>query len=180
LNYRSVFYTAQSYMDYGMNKEALQWYRMYTNLRNNWIEEHFESQMRISQCLMRLNGDFNKIRMEMDRSIEIFPDRAEPYYHFGLYCNQIGRFDIGYEYLKRARPLSLSNAQSKYILFVMNDCYEKYINDELSVSCYWTGRYEEGLSYLNEIINDPTFSHHKERLDQNHQFFLGKLEEHNI
>lgn len=175
LNYRSVFYTAQSYMDYGMNKEALQWNRLYTKLKNNWIEEHFEAQMRVSQCLMRLSGDFDEIKMEMDRAIEIFPDRAEPYYHFGLYCNQLGKFDIGYDYLKRARSLSLSNAQSKYILFVMNNCYEKHINDELSVSCYWTGRYEEGLEYLNEIINDPIFEHHKNRLTDNYNFFMGKL-----
>jgi hypothetical protein len=175
LNYRSVFYTAQSYMDYGMNKEALQWNRLYTNLRNNWIEEHFEAQMRISQCLMRMEGDFDEIKMEMDRAIEIFPDRAEPYYHFGLYCNQLGNFEMGYEYLKKARSLSLSNAQSKYILFVMNDCYEKHINDELSVSCYWTGRYDEGLEYLKEIINDPTFEHHKNRLTENYNFFMQKL-----
>ena len=175
LNYRSVFYTAQSYMDYGMYKEALQWNRLYTNLRNNWIEEHFEAQMRISQCLMRMEGDFDEIKMEMDRAIEIFPDRAEPYYHFGLYCNQLGNFEMGYEYLKKARSLSLSNAQSKYILFVMNDCYEKHINDELSVSCYWTGKYNEGLEYLKEIINDPTFEHHKNRLTKNYNFFMQKL-----
>jgi hypothetical protein len=57
----------------------------------------------------------------------------------------------------------------------MNNCYEKYINDELSVSCYWTGRYNEGLDYLNEIINDPTFEGHKGRLTDNYNFFMEKL-----
>jgi tetratricopeptide (TPR) repeat protein len=124
---------------------------------------------------MRLGGDFDEIKLEMDRAIEIFSDRAEPYYYFGLYCNQLGNFEMGYEYLKKARSLSLSNAQSKYILFVMNNCYEKYINDELSVSCYWTGRYNEGLDYLNEIINDSTFEGHKGRLTDNYNFFMEKL-----
>jgi glycosyltransferase involved in cell wall biosynthesis len=33
LNYRSVFYCAQSYMDYGMAEKALQWNRLYTKLQ---------------------------------------------------------------------------------------------------------------------------------------------------
>jgi hypothetical protein len=82
---------------------------------------------------------------------------------------------MGYEYLKKARSLSLSNAQSKYILFVMNNCYEKYINDELSVSCYWTGRYDEGLYLLNNIINDPLFEGHYGRLTENYNFFMEKI-----
>lgn len=175
LNYRSVFYTAQSYMDYGMMKEGLQWNRLYTRLSNTWIEERFEAQMRISRCLMLLDGDFDEIKSEMDKAIEIFPDRSEPYYYFGLYCNQIGNFELGYQYLIKSKSLSLDNAKSKYVLFIMDTCYGKFVNDELSVSCYWTGRYEEGLKYLNEIINDPNFSHHKERLDQNFIFFKNQM-----
>jgi tetratricopeptide (TPR) repeat protein len=111
----------------------------------------------------------------MDKAIEIFPDRSEPYYYFGLYCNQIGNFELGYQYLIKSKSLSLDNAKSKYVLFIMDTCYGKFVNDELSVSCYWTGRYEEGLKYLNEIINDPNFSHHKERLDQNFIFFKNQM-----
>jgi Rps23 Pro-64 3,4-dihydroxylase Tpa1-like proline 4-hydroxylase/glycosyltransferase involved in cell wall biosynthesis len=175
LNYRSVFYTAQSYMDYGMMKEALQWNRLYTKLSNTWIEERFEAQMRISRCLISLNGDFNEIKKEMDTAIGIFSDRAEPYYHFGLYCNQIGNFELGYQYLIKAKNISIDAVKLKYILFISDTCYGKFINDELSVSCYWTGRYDEGLKYLNEIINDPDFSHHKERLDQNSKFFKNNM-----
>ena len=77
-----------------------------------------------------------------------------------------------------ASNLSLGNAQEKYILFVDNTCYGKNVNDELSVSCYWTERYEEGLKYLMEIIEDPSFSIHKERLNDNYNFFMGKLNNH--
>ena len=175
LNYRSVFYTAQSYMDYGMMKEALQWNRLYTKLSNSWIEERFEAQMRISKCLMSLDREFDEVKKEMDTAINIFSDRAEPYYHFGLYCNQRGNFELGYEYLVKARRISLEEVKLKYILFVADNCYGKFINDELSVACYWTGRYEEGLGYLNEIINDPLFSGHQERLNKNLEFFKSKM-----
>jgi tetratricopeptide (TPR) repeat protein len=145
LNHRSAFYTAQSYMDYGMFDEALKWYKLYTKFENSWIEEKFES------------------------------DRAEPHYKIGVYCNQVGRCDLGYKHLRMAKSLSLVNAKQKYVLFVDNNCYGININDELSVSCYWTERYDEGLSYLMEIINNPSFSHHKQRLDDNYKFFMEKI-----
>jgi glycosyltransferase involved in cell wall biosynthesis len=178
LNHRSVFYTAQSYMDYGMYKEALQWYRLYTNLKDTWIEEVFESHIRIATCMMKLGFEFNVIYNQMIKSINIFSDRAEPHYKIGLYCNQIGKFDIGYKHLKIAKAMSLDVAQQKYILFVDNTCYGDYINDELSVSCYWTDRFEEGLEYLLEIIDNPLYEGHQERLKQNHEFFIGKLNNH--
>ena len=57
LNNRSVFYTAQSYQDSGMYDEAIKWYRLYTKLNDGWIEEIFESHMRIALCMMKLNYD---------------------------------------------------------------------------------------------------------------------------
>jgi glycosyltransferase involved in cell wall biosynthesis len=177
LNHRSAFYTAQSYMDYGMYKEALQWNRLYTRLENTWVEERFEAQMRVSTCMMKLEFDFNIIYDEMLKAISIFSDRSEPHYKIGLYANQLGKFDLGYKHLKIAKSLSLENAKQKYVLFVDNNCYGININDELSVSCYWTERYDEGLSYLMEIFDNPLFSHHKERLTDNYNFFIEKMGE---
>jgi glycosyltransferase involved in cell wall biosynthesis len=177
LNHRSAFYAAQSYMDYGMYKEALQWNRLYTRLENTWTEERFEAQMRVSTCMMKLEFDFNVIYDEMLKAISIFSDRAEPHYKIGLYANQLGKFDTGYKHLKIAKSLSLENAKQKYVLFVDNNCYGININDELSVSCYWTEKYDEGLSYLMEIIDNPLFSHHKERLIDNYNFFIEKIGE---
>jgi glycosyltransferase involved in cell wall biosynthesis len=182
LNHRSVFYTAQSYFDYGLviqNNDyitkALQWYTLFTKLANTWNEENFESQMRVSRCLMYLKQNFDKIKNEMDKAISIFSDRAEPYFYFGEYCNQNQKHELAYEYLIKAKNISLESAKSKYILFVDNYRYGKYINDELSVACYWTGKYQEGLKYLLEIIDDPEFSHHKNRLEDNRQHFNKKM-----
>ncbi len=187
LNYRSVFYTAQSYLDYGLlvgsnehiNK-SLQWYILFTRLSNSWIEERFEAQMRVSRCLMYLKYNFNRIKKEMDKAISIFSDRAEPYYYFGMHCNQNNENELAYEYLMKAKKCSLNLINEKYSLFVDAKCYGKYINDELSVACYWTGRYKEGLKYLLEIIDDPEFSHHKNRLEDNRQHFNKKMLELNI
>jgi hypothetical protein len=62
-------------------------------------------------------------------------------------------------------------------LFVNVYTYGKYINDELSVSCYWLGKYDESISLIKEIIEDPEFSNSKERLQSNLEFSLSKIEE---
>ncbi len=64
-------------------------------------------------------------------------------------------------------------------LFINEMAYGKYINDELSVSCYWTGRYEEGLEYLSEILNDSDFESSKDRLLDNLNHFNNRLDEKN-
>jgi hypothetical protein len=172
LNHRSAFYCAQSYMDSNMMLEGLQWNRLYTRLKDTWSEERFEAQMRISRCLMALpDSDPNLIVDEMNAAITLSPDRAEPYYYLGLYLNKIGNHTLAYDYLSRAKKISLKYAQSKYLLFVNATCYGKYINDELSVACFWTNRVDEGVKLINEIINDPEFEHAKPRLIDNLNHF---------
>jgi glycosyltransferase involved in cell wall biosynthesis len=176
LNNRSVFYTAQSYMDYGMYKEAIQWNKLYLKIKDTWIEEVFEAQMRISKCHMVLGSDPFIVEQEMLKAIDIFEDRAEPYYHLGLYFNSLNNFEKGYHYLKQAHSKNLTEVKNKYILFIEEKCYGKYINDELSVACFWTDR-EEGLQLIEEIIDDPYFAPSKERLLTNIQHFKNKFNE---
>ena len=175
LNYRSVFYTAQSFMDYGMFEEGLKWNKLYTNLKDSWNEETFEAQMRISVCMMKLDFPKERVYEEMLKAINLFSDRSEPHYKIGLYFNQKGDFEMGYRHLKIAKSLSLEDVKRKYILFVDDTCYGRYVNDELSVACYWTEKYDEGLLYLNGIINDPLFENHKERLTDNYNYFMEKI-----
>ena len=181
LNNRSVFYTAQSYMDYGKEdsfEQALKWNRLYLKLKDTWIEEYFEAQMRISQCMMRIDRyTTEQIIDEMEKAIAIFPDRAEPFVRLGRYLNSIGNHHAAYQYLKQAQDMSLDQVKRKYILFVDDTCYGEYINDELSVACYWTGRYEEGISLVKEIVEDERWAYAKERLEDNIRHFTNKMNE---
>jgi glycosyltransferase involved in cell wall biosynthesis len=175
LNNRSIFYTAQSYMDYGMYDESLKWNRLYLKVKDTWIEETFEAQMRVSQCLIALGADLNEIIAEMDKAIAIFPDRSEPCVHLGRYLNQKGQHELAYKYLKQATRNNIANIKSKYVLFINQYCYGKYINDELSVACFWTNKLEEGVNYLKQIINDPEFEPQQKRLNSNLQHFNNKM-----
>lgn len=172
---RSIFYTAQSYLDCGRTEESLKWYRLYTKVTGGWIEEYFESEMRIARCMMILEKDLDQIIEQMERAIQMFPDRSEPLYYLGQHCNKVGRHDLGYKYLKEARSKSFSEIKDKYFLFFQPNMYGIYLNDELSVSCYWTGRYYEGYEYLMEIIDREEFSEHRERLLQNKKHFQNMM-----
>ena len=176
LNTRSIFYAAQSYMDCNMIEEGLKWNKLYLKINGAWIEEKFEAQMRVSKCMMSLNYNIENIVEEMEKAMSIFPDRAEPLYSLGAYCNKIGEHNLAYKYLIRALPIDINKVKEKYILFVDEQCYGKYVYDELSVACFWTERYNEGLQHLLQIIDDETFSHHKERLLENRQHFRDRMD----
>ena len=181
LNSRSVFYTAQSYLDQTFTTEdnyaveALQWYNLYLKLKNTWIEEEYEAHLRIARLLIYLNKPVEDIKQIIDKAITIFPDRAEAYFILGKHCNYIPQYEIAYNYLKKAFQKNYNDVKNKYLLFLAEDNYGKYVLDELSLACFWTKRYEEGKKYLEKIINDPIFQKHKSRLLKNMEYFNTKL-----
>jgi len=174
LRTRSVFYTAQSYMDSKNYKEAIQWYTLYTNLKDTWIEELFESYLRLGKCMIQLKQDDIKIKNYIQKAIDIFPDRAEPYFILGKYYNDKSNTELGYMYLKEAKSKDFDLISKKYVLFLNKMNYGKYVNDELSVACYWTDKGKEGFDLLNEIIDDPDLEFIKDRLLKNKEYFLSK------
>tara|TARA_Y100000816_G_C26106476_1_gene588211 strand:+ start:3899 stop:5125 length:1227 start_codon:yes stop_codon:yes gene_type:complete len=175
LNSRSVFYTGQSYLDSGYINDALKWYSLYIKLKNTWVEEIFESYMRIARCLIKLNKSYDDIKKNIDNAINIFSDRAEPYYILGKYCNDNKKNVSAYNLFKTAYSMNLDEVKQKYILFITEKYYGKYILDELSVACYWTNKLDEGKKYLLEIIDDEDFKKEKDRLDKNMKHFNDKL-----
>ena len=177
LNNRSVFYTAQSYYDSRMFKEAYQWYNLYTKLKDTWNEEVFESHMRLGHCMIELKFEMEQIVKQFEKAIKIFPDRAEPHYWLGKYLNSNSHNEQAYKYLKEAKSKNIEKVFKIYRLFVNRFVYGKYVNDELSVACFWTDRGKEGFKLLNEIIEDDDcyFEEHKERFETNKNHFITKF-----
>jgi hypothetical protein len=85
--------------------------------------------------------------------------------------NQIGEHEKGYSYFLSSKSKDLDKIKQKYVLFIRENMYGNYNNDELSVSCFWTKRYEEGYNYLLEIIDDDRFVNQKDRLLDNKKHF---------
>jgi glycosyltransferase involved in cell wall biosynthesis len=171
LNARSVFYTAQSYKDSGRLIESAQWYTLYTRLSNTWFEETFESYLNLGRLSQRLRYSQDFIIDSYKKAIEIISDRAEPYLELGRYFNVIRDFESAYDTLLQGKQISLNIAKKKYKLFVNEKSYGKFFDDELSVSCYWLEKYDEGKNILMGIIDDPDFEYDKDRLLANMEHF---------
>lgn len=175
LNARSVFYTAQSYKDSGRLKESAQWYILYTRLPNTWFEETFESYLNLGKLFERMKMEPNRVIEAYEKAIEVIPDRAEPYLEMGRYLNFIKQFERGADILSQGKKISLKEAKNKYKLFVNERSYGKFFDDDLAVSYYWLGRYDEGKELLLNIIDDPDFAVFKQRLDANMEHFNNAI-----
>ena len=91
------------------------------------------------------------------------------------YFNNKKQSEKAYQYLKQAQSKDVELVKQKYLLFINEFNYGKYVNDELSVACYWTDRYDEGIKLIEEIIYDPKHNHDKKRLLDNLNFLKQKI-----
>lgn len=177
LNSRSVFYTAQSYYDCLKFEESAKWYSLYLKLKYTWIEEVYESHLRLGTLYRILKYDTNKIIEIYKNAMQIFPNRAETYLELGTFYNQMGEHKEAYHLLSKAKTFSFDEIKQQYLLFVNYRSYGKYLNDELAVSCYWIGKYNDSKILIEEIIDDPDFKEHKDRLKQNLNYAETKIRE---
>ena len=177
LNSHSIFYIAQSYRDANKFEQSIQYYSLYTKLNNINKEELFESYMNLSRLHIKYNKFPNKIIEYYINAINLFNDRAEPFYELGTYFNKIKNYEDAYNFFINAKEKDFEKVKNKYKLCINENCYNKYIYDELSVCCYYLEKYEEGLFYLVQIIDDKDFISHKERLLTNLNFFEIKIKE---
>ena len=142
-------------------------------LCNDTTENHKLYDIYIQLALLtsiQYNDQYNDILKYYTLAMNACPDRAEPYFYLGIYCNQTKRFEKAYELLSIAKNMSYDSVKNKYN-DVKENSYGINVYDELSVACYWLHKNEEGLEYLKHIIDMDRFKHIKTRLDQNLQFY---------
>lgn len=107
---------------------------------------------------------FEVIKQYYYKASLIYVDRAEPHYYFGIYCNKISKFDEAL--------LSLLNAKNKDFLLISDkydtaqrSAYDLFVNEELIHTCFQLKKYDECITYIQEIINNPNFNNIKTKLD---------------
>lgn len=126
----------------------------------------YEIFVNLALLVSETNGSIDDVYGYYEKALDIFSDRAEPYFYWSIYCNKIHHFEKSYDLLNKALLLSYDEAKIKYP-GTQFTAYGKYLYDELSVSCYWLKNYDEGKILLEKIIDDPNFSNIRERLKQN-------------
>jgi hypothetical protein len=154
---RTVFYCAQSYYDSKLYNESYKWYSLYTNLKDTWIEEKYESYVRMAQCLINIDGHTNDIVDLISKSIRLQPERAEPYCILGDYFFHFQKYENAFFCFYKASQKSYEKVISMYSLFTNINAYNDSVLYKLALTSFYTSRVEVFNNLFETLRDDYPF-----------------------
>lgn len=77
------------------------------------------------------NEYFEIIKSYYEKASQVYLDRAEPYFYFGIYCNKINKFNDAYISLMNAKNKDFSLVFEKYPT-AQKSAYGDNVNEELN------------------------------------------------
>jgi len=172
---RTLYLLAMSYSNSDKNKA----YELFQKCRtlidettnNNLCYEVF---INMAITATELNHHSDEIATYYNKLISIFPDRAEPYYYWAIYCNKTKQFQKALELLLSASQLKYDESKIKYPETNYRS-YGKFLYDEMSVAYYWLGKYNKSKELIEKIINDNDFVNERDRIKRNLDYCNEKL-----
>lgn len=114
---RNTFYLAQTYDSLGKHEEALEMYRRRSTMTNGFWEERYHAMIKCGLLCKRLNRSATEFFMQ---SIELWPKRADGYYHLGIIYGEMNLVELAYAFIRTACMLPIP-ADAK--LFVDRSMY---------------------------------------------------------
>lgn len=145
---RYIFYTGQSWKDYGDYEKAIEWYnkRIATD---GWLEEVYYSMLQVGYCLDKLNKPIDEIEKIYLRAFKYIYDRCEALYEFALVCINRELYEIALKYLLLADRIKYP--ENKYVLFVNKYVYDVLIKFELCKVAVKLNKYDLFTKYSNYL-----------------------------
>ncbi|WP_330338099.1 glycosyltransferase [Streptomyces sp. NBC_00557] len=167
-NSRYVFYLAQSWRSAGEFKKAIEAYDRRAGM-GGWAEEVFWSRLYGAQLAEKLERPPAEV---MDRYLgahESRPTRAEALGELARWCRLNGqRWPLAHLFARQAARLPYPENDQ---LFVESDWYDWRALDELGVSAYWVGEYEEAEDCCERLLaGNKLPAEHRDRVLQNLEF----------
>lgn len=144
---RSFFYLGRTYFDINRYEEAIEAFQRRVDL-GGWQEEVWFSLLTIAECKEQLNASEGEIVDAYLMAYQYRPSRSEPLYQLAR------RYRIREEYAKSylfAKQAAVINYPSDK-LFVRDDVYAWRVRDELAISAYWAGNYDESIALCDAIL----------------------------
>ena len=139
---RLQYYLGQSWRDAGEPEKAAAAYRVRAENPGGWDQERWYARFQLAVCLERLGRPHAEVAAAYLDAYAALPDRAEPLVELSRVERQEDRFEVALLYARAALGIPEPGADA---LFVDRDAYAWRALDEFAVSCFWTGRYDEGL-----------------------------------
>lgn len=168
---RTQFYLAQSWRDAGEHERALAAYRERAANQQGWDQERWYAGFQVGCCLERLGRPHAEVAEAYLDAYAARPTRIEPLVELARLERSRERFEVAVLY---ARAAVAAPAPGPDDLFVDHDAYLWRAHDELAVSCYWTGRLDEGRRAAEHALGVRPDD---ERLRANLGFFDGRTGE---
>jgi len=169
---RYKFYIGQSYLDYGDYDKSIYWYNERVKM-GGWKEEVYYSYYRIAKAKELKNNEWEDIQKAYMAAWKFLPTRIEPLHKIAEHYRKSDDFETAYRYAKIGSGINYPTDQS---LFLFKDVYDWKIWDELSVSSYYVGKYQESVDAAAKALDSGMVpSYEIERLKETINFSKNKL-----
>jgi len=147
---RTIFYLAQSYSVSGEPALALEYYERYVAI-GGWPEEVWLAKLQIAAMKQELKREWPEVLAAYLDAYQFRPNHAEPLYRIALHYRWEGDFHLAHLFLQQAAAIPYP--QDDY-LHVEERLYRYLIKMALATCCYHIGKYEDGLRYCDELLQD--------------------------
>ena len=166
---RYTFYLAQSYKDCGEQEKAIYWYNERAK-QGFYNQEVYISLYKVAKLKEERAYPGDDIVQSYMRAHEICPGRIEALHGAINYCRRNGRNHQAFMMASYARSMPANRTG----LFSQNWMWDYGIDDEYSITAYWTGHTNEGIEVTEKLLKKIP-EQQKPRILKNLEYLKAKL-----
>lgn len=142
---RWIFYTAQSYRDSQQFDKSIEWYNKRAEIKDRgFVEEVFISKFMVAKLSEATGKELNHCIQLYQDAHAADPARAEAVAALVQMYQRHKNWEMSYVFSKYALQYNQKNPYPYRILFIEKPLYDYQILELHSLSCFYTGRKEEG------------------------------------
>ena len=173
-NPRTIFYLAQSYHGMKDYEASMVWYKTRADM-GGWWEETWYSLYQMARCAEGMEKKFNVVQGLYLDAYDFCPDRAEPLYRLSKLARTKEKWGLAELYARRACGISYPD---RAMLFIERDVYQWKSIDELAISIWYNGKYEESFNLCETLLdNEMVPKENISRIMDNKNWALKKISE---
>ena len=148
---RSVYFLAQSYFCLGDFVNARKWYERRT-VMGGLDDEIYVAMLRVADSMVQLGAPWPEVQDAYLQAWESRPTRAEPLWAIAVHYREEQRYELGYEFAKRAAEVPFPDQD---IMLVRSDVYAWRAADEQAVCASWIGKQAEAFTLCRRLLARP-------------------------
>jgi GR25 family glycosyltransferase involved in LPS biosynthesis len=149
LKTRYAFYCAQSYMDYGMFNDAIEWYKIRASM-GGWLQEVYYSYYKIGNMYNNMNEKEKAIYYWIE-SFTIDNERIEGIYEVIKHYREKSKYNIAYQYYTMIDTTKDITINDK--IFVSTDIYKYKIYFEFTIIAAYVNKHKDAINSFKKLMS---------------------------